>query len=70
LKDLLIIPIDFRLKQFWELLTCADYFQVPSLFGLLERILTVKVIEEKENVDDVFNIAANWNMTKLLKVCA
>lgn len=70
IKDLLILPKQCKLKKLYELLICADYFMVKPLFDLIENILTLRVIDETESIDDIFNIAANFKLKGLMKVCA
>lgn len=70
IKDLLILPKQCKLKKLYELLICADYFMVKPLFDLIENILTLKVIDESDSVDDIFNVAANFKLKRLMKCCA
>jgi hypothetical protein len=41
-----------------------------DLFQLVERVLVGKVDDGTERVDDLFNVAANFGLERLLKVCA
>lgn len=46
IKDLLIIPKNCKLKILCQLLTCADYFQNETLFKLIQKVLTIKLINQ------------------------
>lgn len=66
----MILPKHCKLKRLCELLLCADYFLNKDLFQLVERVLVGKVDDGTERVDDLFNVAANFGLERLLKVCA